>query len=155
MTWKGRIKNLILTYGLRSCAIISLFSHKFLPHPLFNFNFLTFFFYFTQWLRLKAVFFNSQSQSPLILQLISIHNIQIRDKIRNKNWIWNNHTINKKKKRWIINMNLSFEVEVLANIKGGLSIIYFCILIELPRKSAAFLPLLNLPVKTLLGKSMT
>ena len=41
-------------------------------------------------------------------------------------------------------MNLSFEVEVLANIKGGLSIIYFCILIELPRKSAAFLPLLNL-----------
>ena len=70
-------------------------------------------------------------------------------------WIWNNHTINKKKKRWIINMNLSFEVEVLANIKGGFSIIYFCILIELPRKSAAFLPLLNLPVKTLLGKSMT
>ena len=52
-------------------------------------------------------------------------------------------------------MNLSFEVEVLAKIKGGLSIIYFCILIELPRKSAAFLPLLNLPVKTLLGKSMT
>lgn len=51
-------------------------------------------------------------------------------------------------------MNLSFEVEVLTNIKGELSTIYYCILIKLPRKSAAFLPLLNLPVETLLEKFM-